>query len=746
MKNLHLILIFLCLSLLVHCSNQEISKNAFFVSKSGNDSWTGKLAEPNRNKSDGPFATIERARDTIRSMKNKSNLSNGGITVYVREGDYPISATFMLKNDDSGTKQAPITWRAYPGESVRFMAGKVIGDFKPVRDESILNRIDESCWGKILQCDLSEQGIVNFGQLKRKGFGTRPRQPLALELFFDHKPMTLARYPNEGWLTIASVPQSGNKLEHKGNEREIFDGIPAGRHFGKIRYNEDRPGRWQVSGDIWMHGYWTWDWADHYEKIDHIDTTAKEICIAPPYHNYGYRKGQRYYFINILEELDSPGEYYLDRNSGMLYFYPPADLAGEEIAVSMLEDLVISLEGASHITIQDITFEYGRGGAIQIKGGSHIKIAGCAFRNFGNEPIIIEGGTENGVIGCDIYDVAAGGIIINAGDRKMLIPGNCYAENNDIHHFSRIFRTYSPAVNLNGVGNRVSHNAIHHGPHMGVLFYGNENILEYNEVYDLAKETGDVGAFYIGRDWTCRGNIIRHNYFHHLHGPGLHGVNAVYLDDLASGTTIYGNVFYKTDRGAFIGGGRDNTVENNTFIDCYPAVHVDARGLGWASFFISGKIPTMYNRMDDMNYSQPPYSEKYPELLALYADDPGMPKGNKILRNVSYRGKWMDIYGGIDFKTLIVKDNLVASSEPCQWSPLDKHVSIEKDFVHFKFGSKDVADPIKTTDNKIMDIDPGFIDVDDQNFQLKKDSPAFELGFERIPTEKIGLYKDNYRK
>jgi len=701
---------FFLLLLIIGCSKPQISENAIFVSKSGNDSWSGKLAEPNKDNTDGPFASIEKARMTIRSMKRESNLPDGGITVYIREGDYPISNTFTLNKEDSGTDQAPIVWQAYPGETVRFIAGKEIDDFEPVRDESILNRIDEKCRDK------------------------------------DHKAMTLARYPNEGWLTIASVPQDGEKLEHEGNERELFDDIPAGRHYGKIKYSDDRPTRWQADDDIWMHGYWTWDWADHYEKIDKIDTTTKEIYIAPPYHNYGYRKGQRYYYINILEELDSPGEYYVDRKNGMLYFFPSADLTGKEIAVSMLEDLVISLEEASHITIQGITFEYGRGSAVEIKGGSHNKVAGCTFRNFGNEPIIIEGGIENGVIGCDIYEIAAGGIIINAGDRKTLTSGNCYAENNDIHHFSRIFRTFSPAVNLRGVGNRLSHNAIHDGPHMGVQFYGNENILEYNEVYDLAKETGDVGAFYMGRDWTCRGNIIRYNYFHHLHGPGLHGVNAVYLDDFASGTTVNGNVFYKTDRGAFIGGGRDNTVENNIFVECYPSVHVDARGLGWANFFISGKIPTMYNRMDDMNYSQPPYSEKYPELLTLYDDDPGMPKGNKIIRNVSYRGKWMDIYGGIDFKTLIVKDNLVASSEPCQWSPLDKHVSVDKNFIYFKFGSEDVPDPIKTTDNEIMDGDPGFINFANQNFQLKKASPAYELGFERIPIEKIGLYNDNYRK
>ena len=102
--------------------------------------------------------------------------------------------------------------------------------------------------------------------------------------------------------------------------------------------------------------------------------------------------------------------------------------------------------------------------------------------------------------------------------------------------------------------------------------------IEFNEIHHVCLETGDVGAIYTGRDWTLRGNVIRHNFIHHTGGVGM-GSMGIYLDDCVSGTQIYGNVFCKVHRAAFIGGGRDYKVENNIFVDCTPAVELDGRGL-----------------------------------------------------------------------------------------------------------------------------------------------------------------------
>ena len=117
----------------------------------------------------------------------------------------------------------------------------------------------------------------------------------------------------------------------------------------------------------------------------------------------------------------------------------------------------------------------------------------------------------------------------------------------------------------------VAHNLIHDAPHIAVIFGGNNHIIEYNEIYNVCYESNDAGAIYAGRDWTMRGTVIRYNYMHHISGFKGKGCVGVYLDDMYCGTKIYGNLFYRVTRAAFIGGGRDNIVENNLFVECTPS-------------------------------------------------------------------------------------------------------------------------------------------------------------------------------
>ncbi|MEA3494644.1 MAG: right-handed parallel beta-helix repeat-containing protein [Bacteroidota bacterium] len=724
--------------LLYGCSTEKIENNALFISPSGNDNWSGKLAEPNKNKTDGPFATFQKAQETIRELKKTDNFPADGVTVYVREGNYSISKTIKFTTKDSGEKNAPITWCSYNDEKVIFSGGKTISGFKKIKDADVLKRIEKIYHDSILVCDLAHAGLIP------KELTFNRHKPLAMELFFYNEAMTLARYPNKGWLEITDVPQFGEKLIYKGNVPHIRFDIPVGKHYGRFKYENERPEHWHKADDIWMHGYWSWDWSETYNKIEKIDVIKKEIYPAAPYNGTGYTKAQRFYFLNVLEELDSPGEYYINRKTGEIYFWPPENINKAEVTVSIMKEPFFVLENTSYINIEGITFECSRTTAVKIIGGNNNKIAGCVFRNLGNVAVIINGGKNNGILSCDIYGIAGSGIKLTGGDRKTLTPANNYAENNHIHNFGRVFRTYSPAISMNGVGNRLSHNYIHDSPHAGVLFSGNEHILEFNEVHDIAKETGDVGAFYIGRNWTCRGNIIRYNYFHHLFGPGLHGVRAVYLDDFTSGTTIFGNVFYKAGRATFIGGGRDNVIENNIFVECEPSVQVDARGLSWAKYFFdkSSKIhvSTLFDGMDAVNYCQPPYSEKYPELLTLYDDDPAVPKNNKVVRNVSFGGRFIDLYDGVNFEIVEVKDNLIGDTIILRES---EETDQSDNFQIFKYGHVGTMEIMKG--NKFLKENPGFENITKEKFQLNDNSPAYKLGFKKIPIEKIGLYNDEYR-
>ena len=705
----------------------ETTRTRFYVSTSGNDAWGGRLPGPAPDGSDGPFATLGRAREAFREFRKTQPLPLGGVEICLRGGVYPVSRTFELTAVDSGALDAPAVWRPYRREKVHFSGGRSVGGFEPLCDAE-RERIRESLRDRILRVDLKALGIVEYGAVE-------PRGNPGLELFFRGNRMRPASWPKKGWLQVAEVPQDGPFLYTGGAPWERH-GIPLGRHCGRIAYAGDRPGRWRNVHEILLHGYWTWDWNDSYQRIAAIDTQKRQIQIQAPHHTYGYTKAQRFRFLNILEELSKPGEWVLDRTNGILYFWPPSEVREGDVRVSLLEDAMFSLQDTAFVTLMGFTFECSRGNAIRLSGGRNNTIAGCTFRNLGSLAVQIQGGTENGILSCDLHDLASGGILLQGGDRKTLTPAGNYAVNNHIHHFSLWVRTYQWAINVTGVGNRVAHNLIHDTAQEAMYTSGNEHLIEFNEIHTIGLETGDIGAIHTGRDWTWRGTIYRYNYLHDLHGPGLFGVMGIYLDDWQSGTTIYGNVFYRAGRAAFVGGGRDNVIENNIFVDCEASVHVDARGLSWANFYFDMSLPhsvrTLLDRMEAMNFRQPPYSEKYPELLALYEDEPAVPKHNEILRNVSYGGKWVEFYDGVDFSLVQVRGNLIAGP--------DLGVMLGKG------GEKKVTAEDLTKDNRVMDGDPGFVDLKGGNFQLRDDSPAYQLGFQRIPIEKIGLYVDEHRR
>jgi len=155
-----------------------------------------------------------------------------------------------------------------------------------------------------------------------------------------------------------------------------------------------------------VHGYWSWDWANSYERIERLDLDQKLVKTAAPHGLYGFRKGQRFYFLNVLEELDQPGEWFLDRTSALLYFWPPPRSPGvdarsskgvkhdpPEILLSVLARPLLKLADVAHVTFSGLVFEATRGNAVEIQGGAQNRVAGCLIRNLGNNAVTIHGGT-----------------------------------------------------------------------------------------------------------------------------------------------------------------------------------------------------------------------------------------------------------------------------------------------------------------------------------------------------------------
>ena len=646
---------------------------SLYVSTRGNDAWSGTLPEPNPSGTDGPVATLSRARDVLRGLRAAPAWTPQPVKALVRAGVYPLDAAIEFEAQDSGTDAAPIVYAAFPGEEVRLSGGKTVRNFGPVADPGVLGRLDESARRDVVQADLKASGIAGFGPANANG----------AEVFFDHEPMTLARWPNEGFAKIAGlVVEDGHQIH----------GV-KGSKTGKFTYEGDRPSRWVGEADPWLHGYWFWDWSDQRQQIDSIDVSASRISIKPPYHGYGYRDGQWYYAFNMLSELDAPGEWYIDRDRGMLYFWPPKE--GDFETVVSVAPSLIAMKDVSRLSIEGFVLEASRGTAITVSGGEGVTIAKCTIRNTGGAAAELSGARHR-VAGCEIYRTGAGGISLDGGDRPSLTPGEMVAEDNRIHHYGRINRMYTPGIAVAGVGNRVAHNAIHDAPHMAVQFRGNDHLIEFNEIYRVCTESNDAGAIYAGRDWTMRGNMIRHNYLHHVSGFEDKGCVGVYLDDMFASAQIYGNVFYKVTRAAFIGGGRDCTVENNIFVDCKPALHVDARALNWAAYHADEWIAEAREKgtLLGIVYNKPPYSERYPRLVPILDDNPKAPVGNLIARNICWGGTWDEI--------------------------------------------EEIARPLLAFEDNLIQQDPGFVDAAREDFRLKDDSPAYTLGFKKIPIESIG--------
>ncbi len=647
------------------------------ISTLGNDSWSGRLSEPNEAKTDGPFATLARARNEIRSIKKSASLRSQSVTVTVRGGLYSLEEPFELGSGDSGTETSPIVYTSSPGEDVRLTGGTSLTGFKPVTDDTALERLDIKARGNILQTDLKSLGITDYG----------PPNGGGAELFFDDRPMMLARWPNEDFVRITdTVVKDGHQIHgHKGSK------------VGQFKYDGDRPKRWTEEKDPWLHGYWFWDWSDQRQRIESIDTVNSIISLASPYHHYGYRKGQWYYAFNMLGELDSPGEWYIDRERGILYFWPPEPIDSAQTVLSILPSLIV-MKDVSYVTFRGFTLEASRSTGIIVTGGKRDQFSDCVIRNTGGQGIRLTG-LEHSVVGCELYRTGKGGISLSGGDRTTLTSGGLYVDNNEIHHYGRINRMYTPGIALSGVGNRATHNLIHTAPHMAIQFSGNEHLIEFNEIHHVCLESNDAGAIYSGRNWTMRGNTIRHNYLHHITGFEDRGCVGVYLDDMFASAAIVSNVFYKVTRAAFIGGGRDCTVENNIFVDCKPALHIDARALGWAGYHADDWIKEANEKgtLLGIAYDKPPYSVRYPKLINILNENPKAPIGNVIRRNISWGGKWDGIYKA--------------------------------------------ARPFVTPEDNLIDVDPHFVDLEKHDFRLKPDSPAFKIGFKAIPIERIGLRK-----
>ena len=316
--------------LLMNCSNI----NEYYVSEDGDDSGDGTIT--------APFATIEKALEVIKKENGRPH------TVVLREGTYLLNNSLIFNKELSGSEKKPLTIKAFEGEKVVISGGRYFnGEALETPLYHELERIiNEDTRKKLKVIDLKKHGITDYGQIKHTGF-SRPILPSGMELFQGDKNMTLASYPSEGYIKISEVIDSGSKPRN-----EDFT-----NRGGIFKYDSQRASRWSNTNDLWVQGMFGTVWADDKLKVAAIDTVNKKITTEKPY-LYGITGGH-FRFINVFEEINKPGDYFIDRQNGKVYLYPFN--TEEAISVTLLETPLISIMGASNVQFMDIIFENGRG-------------------------------------------------------------------------------------------------------------------------------------------------------------------------------------------------------------------------------------------------------------------------------------------------------------------------------------------------------------------------------------------------
>lgn len=552
--------------------------------------------------------------------------------VVLEDGVYALRQTLEFGPEDSGTDDAPIVYRArHKGKALITMGTPVPASLlHPVTDSAFAARFKPEVLHRIRAFELKSVGVDTcFAQLEDYYVAT----PAAPWLFSSGRMATLARWPNEGFVSFTDIPELGLPPAdlNMPYRRDKIKGAFFWRDSCNVLAN--------ATEGIWASGYFYADWYDENCRVEAYEAEEGIVRLASGL-RYGIGPGawalpyRRFYFFNSPAELDSPGEWYLDRKGGTMYFYPEAD-AGE-LVLTWRREPIVHIAGSSNIRFEGIRFEYTMGDAFVAEDVRGIEVRNCTISNACGYGLQARG---SGIIvsACELHDIGLGGITMEGGDRLRLIPSGNVVEECGIYRVSQMQRCNQPGVSIEGMGNTVRACHIYDSPHMGIKVSGNENRILDNEIHDMLYETTDAGAIYSGRDWTFYGNLYRGNYIHDipLIDSSFVTVKGIYLDDGVCGDTLVDNRFVRVPRAIMIGGGRDHTIHDNYIESCLMGIYMDARGKEWWQWNNPAAEMSWHfeRKAEEMNYRESPWAERYPRLARIMQEDPYEPLYNSIQNN-----------------------------------------------------------------------------------------------------------------
>lgn len=538
---------------------------------------------------------------------------NNPCIIWLLDGNYGTTR-LILDVTDSRTASAPLAIKALNPKKAIFQPLTLLNRsaFQPIPDSIKSRVIDNVAKTKVVQLNLSSYNLQNMN-VWPNAFETGT---VSWPIFYaDSVPLKMSQYPNDTVMRIRTVLTNGSNRS-----------VPG----GSFKYRDDRGKFWDkaIRDGLWLKGNWRVAWQITYVKTLSLTTTDSTIVqavgvnlgIGDKYTRPAGNGKEPYVAVNLLEEIDREGEWAVNFTTKMLYIWPPA--TGQLAVASDYTAIPITLTNVNNVSIENIAIKSGVADGMKLTNCNNVTIAGMDISYISGNAIIVNGGTNCTIKSNNLYELGEGGVIVEPTSaaalytaQLSLTPSNHKILNNHIYNFAKDVQIYSAAINLKTViGNYVANNKIHGTPHVGILYDGNNNVLEYNELYDIIRTYDDMGAFYRATGPKGRGNKIRYNYIHD--SPLSKGT---FYDNDSQGDSSSYNIDANNLYGLGNNGGYFTTYTNSIVVNNKPAASINVTADTAAS------LKPIYDSLKSIYDASSAFRAAYPET----ADMVGSPTINK---------------------------------------------------------------------------------------------------------------------
>ena len=517
---------------------------------------------------------------------------DSAVTILLPPGLIRLAAPLRLTVADSGTAKAPLVLRGSPdGSSV--LSGAAILDDSPAG---------------MRRYDLAKVGpAMPFTFTPFSSGGNFPR-PMPL-LFRGNTRLPIARWPASGYATPWRVTTAP----------------------GAAAINFASSALPRLQGQPWIEGYFTQDWLFEAvpvrrtpEPLSPLIISTGEGMPASVRDNARLRLVNDPAFLRADSFVLQPGQTTVDVLSSK------SGIGPLETAVA---DTLLELDGVSHLKIVDLSFVKARMTPVVVRDGTDIAFTDCLIGHAGQYAIDVQASRTVTLSRCMLIDTGSSGAFLEGGDRSRLERADLSITDSLVTDAAVSLRT-APGIALWGVGNSIRSSRIESLPGPAIVLHGNEHVVADNVIGPAVCEMSDAGAIYMGRNWTERGIRLERNFIHDIGDPRIRPLaSGVYLDDEFSGAWVADNIFQRMAHGVFIGGGRDNRVNGNVFVQMRDsAIYLDDRGMTWQRSFVDpgGSLRVDLSRMPIQNDL---WRQRYPALATLLQNRPGEPIDNSATGN-----------------------------------------------------------------------------------------------------------------